>query len=146
MLSRIVRPVFVCVFALALATFVIPSTCSAEEIAIDVAPNILNIQSDGKVVTVHTDVAYSAVDVSTVYLNGVAISSWKADNRGNFVAKFLMDEIKTLDGLIIGDYNLLKIVGQRTSDETFWGEQEIMVIDRGSSRSSEPRASDSENS
>ncbi len=101
------------------------------EISIEVAPNVLNLQSQGEVVTVHTDIAYWTVDVYTVYLNGVAISSWKADNRGNFVAKFLMDEIKTLEGLVIGDYNTLKLVGMLKEDgvTTFAGEADIMVVD-----------------
>jgi hypothetical protein len=112
-----------------------PATCSAEEITIDVAPNTLNLQSEGKVVTVHTDIAYWAVDVSSVYINGVAIASWKADNRGNFVAKFSMDEVKNLDGLIIDGYNTLQLVGLTTDGEPFWGEQDILVIDEGSSGS-----------
>jgi hypothetical protein len=112
-----------------LLLFHAPTTCYANEITIDVAPNTLNLQSDGKVVTVHTDIAYSAVDVTSVYINGIAIASWKADNRGNFVAKFSMDDVKHLDGLIIDDYNTLQLVGLNTDGEPFWGEQDIMVID-----------------
>ena len=98
-------------------------------IEIRIAPNVLNIQSEGTVVTVHTDITYYVVDVYTVYLNGIAISSWKADNRGNFVAKFLMDEVKMLDGLIIGDYNTLKIVGDTLYGDPFVGVQDIRIID-----------------
>jgi len=128
---RIARVPSLCLLALALTVSLVPSTCFGEEITIEVAPWTLNIQSDGQVVTVHTDIAYWAVDVSTVYLNGIAISSWKADNRGNFVAKFLMEEVKVLDGLIIDDYNTLQIVGMTSDGEPFWGEQQIMVIDGG---------------
>ena len=103
----------------------------AGEISIDVAPNTLNLNSHGKVVTVHTDVAYSSNDVYTVYLNEVAIQSWKADNRGNFVAKFKMDDVKTIDGLVLNDYNTLKFVAMTTYDEAVWGTAEVMVIDRG---------------
>lgn len=103
----------------------------AGEISIDVAPNTLNLNSHGKVVTVHTDVAYSAIDVYTVYLNEVSIQSWKADNRGNFVAKFKMDDVKTIDGLVLNDYNTLKFVAMTTYDEAVWGTAEVMVIDRG---------------
>ena len=117
-----------CVLAVALGLFVYPATTLAFEIEIDVAPNVLNIQSKSVVVTVHTDIAYSLVDVSSVSLNGVLISHWKSDARGNFVAKFLSDEIKTLDGLIIGDNNTLTLLGN-TNDGAFSGEQEIMVID-----------------
>ena len=113
----------------ALFLFHAPGTCYGYEITIDVAPNILNLESNGKVVTVHTDIAYVAVDVNSVYINGIAIASWKADNRGNFVAKFSMDEVKNLDGLIINGYNTLQLVGLDKDGEAFWGEQEILVIE-----------------
>ena len=120
--------------AISLILIQAPALCFGDEITIDVAPNVLNIQSEGNVVTVHTDIAYWDVDVSAVFLNGVAISSWKADNQGNFVAKFWMDEIKSLDGLTIeGDgydgYNTLKLVGDTTDGVAFSGTQEIKVID-----------------
>jgi hypothetical protein len=119
--------------ALSLILIQVPTLCFAEEIIIDidVAPNVLNIQREGKVVTVHTDIYYSVVDVYSVFLNGVAISSWKADNRGNFVAKFWMGEIKSLDGLTIGGdgYNTLILAGVTIDKDTFLGEQDIKVID-----------------
>lgn len=115
--------------ALSLILIQVPTLCFGEEITIDVAPNVLNLQSEGQVVTVHTDIYYGVVDVYTVYLNGVAISSWKADNRGNFVAKFLMEAIKTLDGLEIDDYNTLILGGVTKDGDAFSGEQDIKVID-----------------
>ena len=115
-------------FILIIATLSITQSY-AYEISIDVAPNVLNIQSESVVVTVHTDIAYSTVDVTSVYLNGMIIDHWKSDNRGNFVAKFLSDAIKTLDGLIIGEYNELAMVGADTEGEAFIGKQQIMVID-----------------
>jgi len=105
-----------------------PSASYSLETTIDIAPNVLNIYSNGTVVTVHTGISYSLVDVYTVYLNGVAIQSWKADDRGNFVAKFSMDEVKNLDGLVIGDYNTLQLVGLLNDGEPFVGEQDIKVI------------------
>ena len=120
-----------CVLAVTLCWLLYPAAALSAEIPIqiDVAPNVLNIQSEGAIVTVHTDIAYSAVDGASVYLNGVAIQWWKADARGNFVAKFVMDEIKTLDGLIIDGYNVLVLNGFTTDGDTFIGEQEIKVID-----------------
>jgi hypothetical protein len=102
-----------------------------EEVAvtIDIAPATLNLESNGAVVTVHTDISYYIVDFSSVYLNGVLIKSWKADDCGYFVAKFLMDQIKTLDGLVIGDYNTLQLVGVTTDGDPFVGTDEIKVID-----------------
>ena len=56
------------VLALLLFFFETPSECHAFEISIDVAPNTLNMQSEGQVVTVHTSIAYSDVDHDNVYL------------------------------------------------------------------------------
>ncbi|WP_321494921.1 hypothetical protein [uncultured Desulfobacter sp.] len=106
-----------------------PAPCHAFDIEIDVSPNVLNIQSNSTVVTVHTDIAYDLVVGATVFLNGVAIDWWKSDDRGNFVAKFASNEIKTLDGLVIGDYNTLTLTGYTTGEEAFIGTQEIMVLD-----------------
>ena len=115
---------------LSLSTFsVVPTECHAFEITIDVAPNVLNLQNNGQVVTVHTDIAYGVVQASTVYLNNVAIDSWKSDLRGNFVAKFVMNEIKDLP-FEIDDYNTLMLVGT-TSNESFWWSQDILVVNNG---------------
>ena len=121
--------VLVCCMALALVFFQAPAKCYGFDIEIDVSPNVLNIQSQSTVVTVHTDIAYSLVVGASVFLNGVEIDWWKSDDRGNFVAKFVSDEIKTLDGLIIGDYNTLVLTGYTTGGDAFIGTQDIMVID-----------------
>jgi hypothetical protein len=117
--------------ALAIFTLVTPVVCWAGEITVEIAPATLNLKSNGTVVTVHTDIAYGLVDVATVYLQGVAINSWKADDRGYFVAKFLMDEIKTVDGLVIDGYNTLQFVALTIDDEGIWGQSDVMVIDAG---------------
>jgi hypothetical protein len=118
-----------CCMALALVFFQVPATCYGFDIEIDVSPNVLNIQSQSTIVTVHTDIAYNLVVGASVFLNGVAIDWWKSDDRGNFVAKFVSDEIKTLDGLITGGYNTLTLNGFTTGGDAFIGTQEIMVID-----------------
>lgn len=135
-----------CVLAVTLCWFLYPSTTLADDILpcdydceIDVAPNVLNIQSESVVVTVHTDIAYSRVDGSRVFLSletpgifpndYVEIYYGKSDAQGNFVAKFLSDEIKTLDGLIIGDYNTFVFTGCDKTDLVFCGKQDILVND-----------------
>jgi len=80
------------------------------EIEIDVSPKTLNIQSEGDIVTVHTDIPYSQVAGASVLLNGLTISWWKSDNQGYFVAKFVMGEVKGLyeeELLFDGDNELL---------------------------------------
>ncbi len=100
------------------------------EITIDVAPNVLNIASSGTVVTVHTDIAYSAVEGATVTLNDVEIDWWKSDNRGQFVAKFDMEDVETLitaNVLELGTI-LLELEGTTKLGVGFSGSQEIKVI------------------
>ena len=96
------------------------------------APNTLNIQSESQVVTVHTTIKYVSVDHDNVYLNGIEISSWKADNRGYFVAKFLMNEVKALADtadLEVPGENTLSLVGYTTEGVEFTGSSVITVID-----------------
>ena len=100
--------------------------CYGFEIVIDIAPNVLNLGSQGEVVTVHTNIAYSEVYASTLYLNDVPISGWKADDRGYFVAKFLMDEIK--DQVDVGYYTFT-LTGWTNGGEFFSGTQVIKVVD-----------------
>jgi hypothetical protein len=106
---------------------VVSSSATALEITIEVAPNVLNIQSESQVVTVHTSLSYGSVAASSVSINGVTISSSKADNQGQFVAKFEMDAIKSLP-LKIGELNTLRIEGKTTSGSSFWGSKAILVV------------------
>ena len=122
----------ICVIALMLIFLKAPTECHGFGIEIDVAPNTLNIQSQGHVVTVHTSIIFGDVDHENVYLNGIQISSWKADSRGYFVAKFLMSEVKALDDsgdLDVPGDNLLSLEGYTTNGVEFTGSQVITVID-----------------
>ena len=103
-------------------------TSATVTINIDVSPNVLNLENQGEVVTVHTDIAYGLVVGSTVYLNEVPIKSWKSDDRGNFVAKFYMEDVKDLP-LNIGEMNTLTMVGVLIDGSTFTGSQQIKVIE-----------------
>jgi hypothetical protein len=114
-----------CIFILALIFSLNPGQCYGFEITIDIAPNILNIQSQGEVVTVHTDINYNEVYASAIYLDDVLINSWKADNRGNFVAKFIMNDIK--NQVDVG-YNTLTLIGTTKDGTLFWGAQTILVV------------------
>jgi len=121
-----------CCLALALVVFQAPAKCHGFDISIEVAPSTLNLQSQGEVVTVHTSIAFSSVVGGTVSLNGIEISWWKADNQGNFVAKFLMSEVKALadsGGLQVPGDNTLTLVGETTDGAVFKGSQIITVID-----------------
>jgi hypothetical protein len=111
----------------------VPATSHGLEITIQVSPATLNIQSAGEVVTVHTSIAYSSVEGASVTLNGIEISWWKSDNQGNFVAKFVMAEVKALaktGDLTVPGENVLTLIGTTTSEgATFTGTTNITVID-----------------
>jgi hypothetical protein len=126
---RSIRLAVIGIGVVALFGFLLPSSSLGFDIEIDVAPHVLNLQSASTVVTIHTDIDFGDVMGSTIFLNGVAISHWKSDARGNFVAKFVSDEIKALDGLIVDDYNTLVLTGYTVDGEAFIGSQDIWVID-----------------
>ena len=121
-----------CCITLSIAFFQAVNISHAFEISIEVAPSTLNIESMGQVVTVHTGIAFSSVEGGTVTLNGLEISWWKADNQGNFVAKFVMSEVKALadsGGLQVPGENELMLIGYTKDRAEFTGTQTITVID-----------------
>jgi len=103
---------------------------SQQVIEIQVSPNILNLQSNGVVVTIHTDIPFSDVNASSVTLNGVEIQSWKADSQGFFVAKFNMVEVKDLVNLgeLELGVNTLILVGETGGGGDFSGSEDILII------------------
>jgi hypothetical protein len=100
----------------------------AFDINIDVAPNVLSLDSQGQVVTLHTDIAYSAVAGATVQLNGLPIAWWKSDNQGNFVAKFNLDAVKELLKSEAGNNVTVELTGETKDGDGFSGTDTIKVI------------------
>lgn len=120
-----------CCIVLSMGFLHAPTLSHAFDITIQVAPSTLNIASLGQVVTVHTSIAYSSVVGGSVTLNDLPISWWKADNQGNFVAKFLMSEVKALavaGGLQVPGENELTLGGTTTDGAEFTGTQTITII------------------
>lgn len=117
--------------AVALVAVVFVGQARAFEIEITVSPNVINIQSEATVVTVHTDIAYGAVAGATVELNGIAIAWSKADARGNFVAKFVAEEVKDLvkDGQLDLGTVTLTLTGETRLGVTFSGSDDVEIID-----------------
>ena len=105
-------------------------------VAIEVAPKTLNLQNQGQVVTVHTDIAYGDVDGWSVTLNGLEIQSFKADDCGNFVAKFDIDAVKAMveTGDLSLGVNTLVLTGLTKDGENFEGATEIVIVDNGPKR------------
>lgn len=133
-MSRKTRTFGLCILScilLSIAFFHAPTPSYGFDISIQVSPSTLNIQSSGEVVTVHTSIAYSSVEGGSVTLNDVPISWWKADNQGNFVAKFVMSEVKALADagkLQVPGENELTLVGYTKDGAEFTGTTAITVI------------------
>lgn len=126
------------VFALTVVILISPysaSVAEARDINIRFSPNVLNIASEGEVVTIHTDEPYSNVVGASVVVvpdsgDPVNISWWKADDRGNFVAKFVMEEIKDIPGLSDNETYHFVVRATTTTDEVLVGIADVRVIDR----------------
>lgn len=86
----------VSMFAFLVMACVAGSVAADMGINIIVQPRILVIASESEWLTVHTDIALSAVDTGSLSLNGLAVSWTKADAKGNLVAKFDIDEVKAM--------------------------------------------------
>lgn len=96
-----------------------------DEVLVQVAPQtfILNTTQSGEI-TVHAEVPYSAVDTSSITLNGIPVTWTKADNRGELVAKF--DE-SLVEAILEVPSTLLTLTGNRLDGTTFSGSDEVQV-------------------
>jgi hypothetical protein len=106
----------------------IASNASAFDINIDVAPSVVSLDSQGQVVTVHTDIAYGAVAGASVYLNDIPIAWWKSDNQGNFVAKFNLGDVKEILKSEVGNEVTVTLTGATKDAEEFSGTDTIKVV------------------
>lgn len=67
-----------------------------EGICITISPKTLVLNSDGGCVTVHTNISIELVDCNSLLLEGIAPYLTKADDRGELVAKFDTDAVKSV--------------------------------------------------
>jgi hypothetical protein len=101
---------------------------SPDQIEIQVSPQtiLLSWKAKGDVrVTVHADVDYSTVETLSVQLGGFDALYTFPDARGDLVAKFSYEEIRTL--VDVG-YSTLTLTGTRHDGTTFTGEDVVRVV------------------
>jgi len=115
-----------CVSALFLCVFSGPALSEDTAIAIDIAPSTLNLAYQGQVVTIHTDIAYNLVVGASVELNKLPIAWWKSDDRGYFVAKFDVSDVK---GIVAPGTAVLTLTGVTKDGTYFSGTGTIRVVD-----------------
>ena len=88
--------VCMCLFVFLVVAVAGSSVAADDTINIIVQPKTIVLDSESEWLTVHTDIALSAVDTGSLILNGLAVSWTKADARGNLVAKFDINEVKAM--------------------------------------------------
>ena len=90
-----------------------------------VSPHVLNIESNGGSISIHTDIGFGFVEDTTVEVNGeeIEVISTFADDCGNLVVKCSIDEVK---GIVIDDESADFVLTCNSGSYT--GEDSIPVI------------------
>lgn len=101
------------------------------DLSIKLSPQTVNFGSKTLValLTVHTDILYSCVDVGSLALSGIPVRYAFADDRGNLVAKFSMEAVMAIvsppsaeltltgithDGVGFAGFAILQVLEPRT--------------------------------
>ena len=116
--------VLLAVAAVFAATFTARADTEPMDVEIVISPSNVYLESQGVWVTVHAGTAYSSVAGLGVTLDGVPVVFTKADNRGELVAKFNLDDVKAK----LEPGNVTLVLSGITCDEVpFAGSDEITV-------------------
>ena len=101
----------------------------AEDGTIDmvVSPNVLNIESNGGSISIHTNIGYVSPADTTLVINGTEIDdvSTFLDNCGNLVVKCNIDEVKTI---VINDTSADFVLTCNYNSGIYTGNDSIPVI------------------
>jgi hypothetical protein len=101
-------------------------------VPIVISPSTINIEHEGVWVTVHAEIPYVDVVGATVTLDGVEVELTFADSRGELVAKFCVDDVKSIlvndEGTVINPTPTLTLHGLTDFGDEFTGTDMIRVI------------------
>ncbi len=101
---------------------------STSPLGVAVSPQTLILNADqGGSVTVHTDIPYSLVAVNTLALNGMPVSTTKADDRGCLVAFF---PERTIESIVAPPSAVLTLTGAYRDGVLFAGSDTVTVTVR----------------
>ncbi len=101
---------------------------SSVTIEIQVSPAMIILKEEGNWVTVHAVFAYSNVETGTVALNGIPAASTFADDCGELVAKFALEDICAI---VAPPEATLTLTGMTTAGESFEGVDTVRVSEKG---------------
>ncbi len=110
-----------------LATVVLAAAVRGEEVTVPIVipPSTINLQSQGTWVTVHAEIDYSDVVGATVTLDGIPVKATFADNQGDLVAKFAVEDVR---GIVQPGPAELTLSGTTRDGGTFSGTDMVKVI------------------
>lgn len=114
------------VLMLCLPLALVVATVAVASLAVDVqvAPAQIVLNAPSTWLTVHADIAYSAVQEGTVYINGLDADRVFPDDCGNLVAKVEMERIKEL---VEPPSAEITLTGLTTGGEAFSGSAVVRV-------------------
>jgi len=113
----------------ALLTVPLSGTILASDNTIDivVSPHVLNIESNGGSISVHTDIGYVSPEDAVLKVDGTTIEEiWTfTDTSGNLVVKCSIDTVKDI---VIGKEEATFVLTANYNGETYTGTDTIDVI------------------
>ena len=122
--SAVVVVVSLCVIAGMYATAFCGNRTD-DPLGVAVSPQTLILNQEQSSVVVHTAIPLSAVDTSTVTLNGIPVVWTKADARGELVAFFDESAVKAI---VTPPSAVLTLSGTMKDGSGFSGSDEVRVI------------------
>lgn len=104
-----------------------PATAqSPMDVHIDIAPHTIVLSSAAECVTVHAEIALSAVDAGSVRLEHLTPYLVKADSRGELVAKFDSEAVKAI---VAPPSATMTLTGMTKDGQPFSGTATVAVRD-----------------
>ena len=92
-----------------------------------VSPNVLNIESNGGSISIHTNIGYVSAADATLEVNGTPIETIYTftDSRGNLVVKCSINTVKTI---VVGEEEAVFVLTCNYNGELYSGTDTIAVI------------------
>ena len=96
-------------------------------IDIVVSPKVLNIESNGGSISIHTDIGYVSEDDIALEVNGAPIENIYTftDSRGNLVVKCSIDTVKSI---VVGEEEATFVLTANYNGDIYSGTDTIAVI------------------
>jgi len=127
--KRLLKLFIKALFVSTILTVPLSSVALAADNTIDmvVSPNVLNIESNGGSISIHTNIGYVSAADATLEVNGTLIEdiSTFTDSRGNLVVKC---SINTVKSIVVGEEEATFVLTANYDGGIYSGTDTIAVI------------------